>query len=217
MSGSSPLARGTLHLYRKDSGPRRFIPARAGNTTGSIVSPLRDTVHPRSRGEHAGSLSQDADVLGSSPLARGTRMDAGGRRRRRRFIPARAGNTPSTAAPSSTTTVHPRSRGEHAARDAALLATGGSSPLARGTPPWDRTGPCMSRFIPARAGNTRRTAPRSCWPAVHPRSRGEHGDRYRHIDRYTGSSPLARGTRGGARLDGAAHGFIPARAGNTAT
>ena len=50
--GSSPLARGTRgELY----GVRLFaglIPARAGNTFGTIAYVNSERAHPRSRGEH---------------------------------------------------------------------------------------------------------------------------------------------------------------------
>ena len=93
MYGSSPLARGT-HITRPGrSLPRRFIPARAGNTPRTRSSSPTAPVHPRSRGEHAclrqhtterqghprsrGEHSRTAawmsTTCGSSPLARGTR------------------------------------------------------------------------------------------------------------------------------------------------
>ena len=134
--------------------------------------------------------------FGPSPLARGTRH--GSRRC------------------SSLRTVHPRSRGEHAA---GLHAAGD-----------------VARSIPARAGNTSRCAASSAAGSVHPRSRGEHGrrrqpnaQRERSIPAragntscftarwktFFGPSPLARGTH----LRELAHDLgvrsIPARAGNT--
>ena len=141
--------------------------------------------------------------------------------------------------------IHPRSRGEHTSKGRCGAPPSGPSPLARGTHPdnwWDGT---LTRFIPARAGNT--SAPAAKWPAptVHPRSRGEHilGDT--DSEEPDGSSPLARGThvhcrrgsevrrepythpvvpirasvpRGGCGPpDSRPPRFIPARAGNTGT
>ncbi len=91
--GSSPLARGALR-----SGDRLFrqwglIPARAGSTQCPDQSCSRNGAHPRSRGEHATSLTVRASFSGSSPLARGAPLsfdafsDASG------LIPARAGST----------------------------------------------------------------------------------------------------------------------------
>ena len=50
-----------------------------------------------------------------------------------RFIPAGAGNTPSTAKPSACNPVHPRWRGEHHVFKNSASTVDGSSPLARGT------------------------------------------------------------------------------------
>ena len=112
-------------------------------------------------------------------------------------------------------TVHPRSRGEHTGEARDELCPGGSSPLARGTPGRRACPRRLHRFIPARAGNTRRSS-RSTWrTAVHPRSRGEHLAGDRHRPSPSGSSPLARGTLGALPLGRPLQRFIPARAGNT--
>ena len=50
--GSSPLARGTPPATVRARPRPRFIPARAGNTSGAAREPSISTVHPRSRGEH---------------------------------------------------------------------------------------------------------------------------------------------------------------------
>ena len=73
---------------------------------------------------------------------------------------------------------------------------GGSSPLARGTLEAIDPQLIARGLIPARAGNTRRSArTRSCiW--AHPRSRGEHIPDVTPPARVEGSSPLARGTLG---------------------
>ena len=91
--GSSPLARGTLLEPICERSPHRLIPARAGNTAWILGSGEGNSAHPRSRGEHQRILSNIAVVVGSSPLARGTRVH--GRRlwAAGRLIPARAGNT----------------------------------------------------------------------------------------------------------------------------
>ena len=112
--GSSPLARGTLLRHRRPLRRGRFIPARAGNTVAQF--------------------KYHWQAAGSSPLARGTRLPADQPVKRLRFIPARAGNTSKVKRHACTATVHPRSRGEHLLRDMFAAITGGSSPLARGTP-----------------------------------------------------------------------------------
>ena len=193
----------------------RFIPARAGNTTPPTACGWRCPVHPRSRGEHPPSLPSPTRPTGSSPLARGT---PGARRSAPspgRFIPARAGNTSMVRECTWVSSVHPRSRGEHANRTDVATPNGGSSPLARGTRYLDILESHLRRFIPARAGNTAGRGRRRSDLPVHPRSRGEHIPRPAPISSANGSSPLARGTRRCVLPPGAPGRFIPARAGNT--
>ena len=213
--GSSPLARGTLRRPPPLHPPRRFIPARAGNTSSGGTGAEDSAVHPRSRGEHPRRPVRAASLSGSSPLARGTRQRPARARRLRRFIPARAGNTVDTPAACPPSPVHPRSRGEHPCRSCIPPGAYGSSPLARGTRGSAERWPPTSRFIPARAGNTASPGPSSRGCSVHPRSRGEHQGRRLRGGRAVGSSPLARGTRPECGCSVCRVRFIPARAGNT--
>ena len=213
--GSSPLARGTRYRAAPCHLSTRFIPARAGNTTGPRTGSSSAPVHPRSRGEHLSLVGLTVAIYGSSPLARGTRPEPARRVEHRRFIPARAGNTGARSGAGAPTSVHPRSRGEHLPPPTDGGHTTGSSPLARGTPQIFTGAGSSTRFIPARAGNTVSMISTGPSTAVHPRSRGEHGLGALRAVRKLGSSPLARGTlrpsgRGPDHLR-----FIPARAGNT--
>ena len=152
---------------------------------------------------------------GSSPPARGTRVDGDRGTALQRFIPARAGNTSLYTSSSISSAVHPRPRGEHTSRMKVLSSGTGSSPPARGTRRINRRVLAVQRFIPARAGNTGAGPGRSDSESVHPRPRGEHPAIQQNAHRYDGSSPPARGTpeaRRSCRLNGR---FIPARAGNT--
>ena len=112
-NGSSPPARGTHRAADPGHRQRRFIPACAGNTRASQSPRERGTVHPRLRGEHHVATDFVKTIGGSSPPARGTPGRHQGARSRARFIPACAGNTCSTTASFSKSTVHPRLRGEH--------------------------------------------------------------------------------------------------------
>ena len=193
--GSSPLARGTLGDVRVPHELGRFIPARAGNTAITTVTPAGRAVHPRSRGEHCSSIGTSRYRGGSSPLARGTPDGLDHALAQCRFIPARAGNTREPPARRAVPSVHPRSRGEHPTSMSARTPFTGSSPLARGTRRDRIERARYDRFIPARAGNTRpRIRPSSCG-TVHPRSRGEHLFLGALLEAVGGSSPLARGTR----------------------
>ena len=131
--GSSPLARGTPAARSVSKPQLRLIPARAGNTDCSDWLSPRAPAHPRSRGEHSGAITSPSAMVGSSPLARGTRAAEERQRIRYRLIPARAGNTPCRVPGRSGYPAHPRSRGEHSHSRASPIVIGGSSPLARGT------------------------------------------------------------------------------------
>ena len=113
VDGSSPLARGTPAGEKGFFDQVRFIPARAGNTPAGARTAPGWPVHPRSRGEHCRRTLPARPHIGSSPLARGTRLGLLIPDDPVRFIPARAGNTPGAALNSMIVTVHPRSRGEH--------------------------------------------------------------------------------------------------------
>ena len=96
-----------------------------------------------------------------------------------------------------------------------VLATAGSSPLARGLP-----GPRPARhggvgIIPARAGFTGRRRESGAQCRDHPRSRGVYGDEAGADSRGLGSSPLARGLPAWTVWGAALGGIIPARAGFT--
>ena len=134
---------------------------------------------------------------GSSPLARGTLIPDPERRHSPRFIPARAGNTRRPGPPTTSSSVHPRSRGEHVSSSRCRLG--------------------FFRFIPARAGNTPPRTGMDLLLTVHPRSRGEHYTCARFKRRFDGSSPLARGTPPAVASRLPEHRFIPARAGNTSS
>ena len=215
MAGSSPLARGTPSAPGHHHRGRRFIPARAGNTRTGTWWRSSTSVHPRSRGEHRRHPDTIIEADGSSPLARGTLHRPAPRPGRPRFIPARAGNTDASERVRARSTVHPRSRGEHSPSPGTVLASAGSSPLARGTPSMATSLDVHPRFIPARAGNTVSGCRRTSDTGVHPRSRGEHVISAHIRSRAVGSSPLARGTPVRSSRLRAWIRFIPARAGNT--
>ena len=173
----------------------RFIPAHAGNTRSAGVGSPNGSVHPRARGEHLEPLGWTCDHPGSSPRTRGTHISNIRSSSSARFIPAHAGNTGWVDAKGIGFAVHPRARGEHVSRASFDPVLTGSSPRTRGTLFGILGSKISFRFIPAHAGNT--PAPR--WGAgsttVHPRARGEHGEKQVGRVAAIGSSPRTRGTR----------------------
>ena len=133
-----------------------------------------------------------------------------------RFIPACAGNTPTTGPRADIPSVHPRLRGEHQFKARTCDAPDGSSPPARGTHKEIKNNIEQTRFIPACAGNTFPAASSPRPRAVHPRLRGEHKISSEVSIAPSGSSPPARGTHPGAPAKSFQGRFIPACAGNTA-
>ena len=215
VKGSSPLARGTLRPIARDTRAVRLIPARAGNTSFSVVMVCRIRAHPRSRGEHYQFVTTPPTNSGSSPLARGTPDAAAGASDPAGLIPARAGNTYSIKKSRTTSGAHPRSRGEHCEGVEGSKSPKGSSPLARGTRRGEPRRPQRKGLIPARAGNTSFSVVMVCRIRAHPRSRGEHPNGDLKEVAEAGSSPLARGTLHRQKIPRPMDGLIPARAGNT--
>ena len=152
---------------------------------------------------------------GSSPLARGLRLDVECVGREVRIIPARAGFTRGRPRRCAGPEDHPRSRGVYETLHTATLTVLGSSPLARGLRMLWYVGLGMGGIIPARAGFTigsRRSRRRV---RDHPRSRGVYLPLTHRVPLDAGSSPLARGLLSPPPLRGSCHRIIPARAGFT--
>ena len=154
LAGSSPLARGTHHVIAFLKPGQGLIPARAGNTVARPVVRKSMRAHPRSRGEHSGSVLKLNGHSGSSPLARGTLGLLEFVEKLLGLIPARAGNTGVSRGRWGVLWAHPRSRGEHRAHLSLEPVHQGSSPLARGTPITAANRDRDQGLIPARAGNT---------------------------------------------------------------
>jgi len=151
--GSSPHVRGTLTGRRRLYLDTRFIPARAGNIASRAESYTTITVHPRTCGEHHFIPSLFDLYFGSSPHVRGTSLSITSGYDDGRFIPARAGNISTSTPPLASSSVHPRTCGEHFMLFALHAAFSGSSPHVRGTYYNLARQEAPNRFIPARAGN----------------------------------------------------------------
>ena len=192
--GSSPHARGTRCLGPVARGSRRFIPACAGNASGSGPATAVRSVHPRMRGERSIHSMAHARSDGSSPHARGTPQQPAEYLRPRRFIPACAGNAIYCLKARPLPTVHPRMRGERVDVRGAAAAARGSSPHARGTLIPRSPKEARTRFIPACAGNAVTVKCGYRFLPVHPRMRGERLLPFLINALLLGSSPHARGT-----------------------
>ena len=72
-AGSSPLTRGKLASAERRRGGERLIPAHAGKTLEERPSSVRESAHPRSRGENTWRSRSRIGTCGSSPLTRGKR------------------------------------------------------------------------------------------------------------------------------------------------
>ena len=154
--GSSPLARG-LHAVAADPrGRARIIPARAGFTVTPFRAITSRRDHPRSRGVYGRRPGRDRLLRGSSPLARGLRLDRLGGPGGCRIIPARAGFTLVLDWEDPDAPDHPRSRGVYVTTPSAIGVRAGSSPLARGLRAAFERAVADYRIIPARAGFTPR-------------------------------------------------------------
>ena len=110
--GSSPLARGTGRQKNSRTASGRFIPAGAGNSIAYSTIRQCFSVHPRWRGEQIEIQREGNQVLGSSPLARGTVSFQSWKILSSRFIPAGAGNRQCRYIEDQILSVHPRWRGE---------------------------------------------------------------------------------------------------------
>ncbi len=132
-TGSSPHMRGTPESHAANVTLVRFIPAHAGNTTGKPAVCVPGSVHPRTCGEHTFCGVSFLPIIGSSPHMRGTHKQVGNVAGQRRFIPAHAGNTPSSAWQFCQAPVHPRTCGEHDLPGHKSACDVGSSPHMRGT------------------------------------------------------------------------------------
>ena len=193
--GSSPLARGLLHLEVVGGLGQGIIPARAGFTATPPERMYIISDHPRSRGVYDSFVFDSETGFGSSPLARGLPENAQRNANAGRIIPARAGFTRDCDSRRRVRRDHPRSRGVYAHGGNRAPRKRGSSPLARGLLGDD--GPFVHDVMD------------------HPRSRGVYAGQIAQPLLEGGSSPLARGLPARGPGDEAAAGIIPARAGFT--
>ena len=174
-TGSSPRVRGTARARNGYGICCRFIPACAGNRRDRSPEAHVAPVHPRVCGEQSGDTRLNGVKVGSSPRVRGTGSCRSAPAKASRFIPACAGNRPSSRYRVLDLTVHPRVCGEQVTGNPQFFAVNGSSPRVRGTEPDTYQKNHGLRFIPACAGNRDAASVQNEEPSVHPRVCGEQG------------------------------------------
>ena len=171
--------------------------------------------HPRSRGVYPAVWVSTMPTDGSSPLARGLRVDLPVLADVVRIIPARAGFTVQRRSLERAPGDHPRSRGVYVRASISNTQLGGSSPLARGLRGMIAAKAVPRGIIPARAGFTYDMKILSWNGTDHPRSRGVYLLAGTSSPAKGGSSPLARGLLVPLVVASLMLGIIPARAGFT--
>ena len=153
--GSSPRVRGKHRWARPWRCSSRIIPARAGQTKRPLATSLTQTDHPRACGANVRVQISQTLIEGSSPRVRGKRFFCSRFSPATRIIPARAGQTSSSAFFFSSSADHPRACGANLALEVPELVEIGSSPRVRGKPIHIALDDVTHRIIPARAGQTR--------------------------------------------------------------
>ncbi len=191
----------------------RFTPACAGTCLSSSIALCLSSVHPRVRGDMNVFVKTTKAADGSPPRARGHAVVIGFRFRPHgspprarghdallllfhcvsRFTPACAGTCGKRAASMTTSSVHPRVRGDMPSASVPMVAPSGSPPRARGHGSTDHHDDLWSRFTPACAGTCSATSTPTAGRTVHPRVRGDMRSVVPQVADRSGSPPRARG------------------------
>ena len=213
-AGLSPQVRGTAVSAFPWPRGRRFIPAGAGNSAALTQASRVTPVYPRRCGEQASTGPRNRSSHGLSPQVRGTAGRPGALRPFPRFIPAGAGNSAVSELYIRLDEVYPRRCGEQVLMALRSVPSSGLSPQVRGTGGYRYPHRRCYRFIPAGAGNRRRSRRTGYQTAVYPRRCGEQTRHRCLTEAPDGLSPQVRGTDRGARAARRGYRFIPAGAGN---
>ena len=153
--------------------------------------------------------------VGSSPRVRGKLACQGIGFFSEGLILACAGKTYRRADPSPFRRAHPRVCGENKPHRKSSIQPPGSSPRVRGKRHKAREANQPTGLIPARAGKTSASRPRTARLPAHPRMCGEN-DEFANIGAIpSGSSPHVRGKPSRPLGRGHSVGLIPACAGKT--
>ena len=173
------------------------------------------TVHPCAGREHRGNGEQRGSPDGSPLRGQGTLAHRPVDRRHLRFTPARAGNTLAYPRRCRARPVHPCAGREHGTQYDLLTTRYGSPLRGQGTPPALGEAARLTRFTPARAGNTIAYIAATVRSSVHPCAGREHSFSRSGWICVVGSPLRGQGTQRLAGKRRLRERFTPARAGNT--
>src|SRR5438105_2856397 len=118
MPGSPPHAWGPRPNSEVGGRPVRFAPTRVGTSSAPWTSGGPDSrrsppaVHPHTRGDLLGHERASVAAIGSPPHAWGPPPSDNSTKLPTRFTPTRVGTSPHFRARSTTSAVHPHTRGD---------------------------------------------------------------------------------------------------------
>ena len=171
--GSSPRWRGRRFLGADGHHGMGLIPALAGTTAISRLTPDLRRAHPRVGGDDFSKLMRGDFDGGSSPRWRGRPHCPERRHHWGGLIPALAGTTQGRSGTRRSCRAHPRVGGDDTSRTVPICPDRGSSPRWRGRRSLRVIGVPFPGLIPALAGTTWRTSTPPRFPRAHPRVGGD--------------------------------------------
>ena len=192
--GLSPPARGSLVRRQRRTDHQGPIPARAGEPKSRRVGTSGTAAYPRPRGGAYVLGSDEVEIEGLSPPARGSRLPQRVHGPNHRPIPARAGEPESRHPPGVPSRAYPRPRGGADTTYARSFHLQGLSPPARGSRHLERCSHAVIGPIPARAGEPGTPARCSTSSSAYPRPRGGAVVIAQGEVELVGLSPPARGS-----------------------
>ena len=166
-------------------------------------------------GENERLAASDCPASGSSPRVRGKPFRPRNLAHASRLIPAYAGKTNRIASLVSNLPAHPRVCGENGIRRGKPTSPPGSSPRVRGKRLDGLQVDAADGLIPACAGKTSASRPRTARLPAHPRMCGENRRARWDAGIAWGSSPRVRGKQAREGYPFLFDGLIPACAGKT--
>ena len=208
---------GKLRRARASRSVLRLIPACAGKTFSAQEFGPCQSAHPRVCGENWPARVSVSLAKGSSSRVRGKLTGELIHRRSAGLIPACAGKTNRIASLVSNLPAHPRVCGENGIRRGKPTSPPGSSPRVRGKRLDGLQVDAADGLIPACAGKTSASRPRTARLPAHPRMCGENRRARWDAGIAWGSSPRVRGKQAREGYPFLFDGLIPACAGKTRT